>query len=100
MCGCVYCVSFCYWKDEETVGDRTDLKTTERQSHSKSGETKKRYYQGSSIKDACRQGGGWFKCGQLRMGRGKDLADVCKLVFSVSLFQYVLQVSFMGDAQA
>ena len=28
----------------------------------------------------------------------KDLADVCKLVFFVSLVQCVLQMTFMGNA--
>jgi len=40
-------------------------------------------------------GFGWIKCG---WEEGvEDRADVCKLAFLVSLPQYVLQTSFIGD---
>ena len=39
----------------------------------------------SSIKNVRKDGGSWFKCGQLRNGGVNDIADVRNLAFIVSV---------------
>ncbi len=48
----------------------------------------------SFIKDLCKDGE-WVDSNE--DGGIGPIANVCKLVFLVSLFQYVLQTSFKGD---